>query len=58
MANYISISPSGMGIQRNIPENMNPQQRSKLLNGDASRTTSEGPIIMQHNYPNSFGKPE
>jgi len=47
-----------MGIQRHIPENMNPQQRSKLLNEDASRKTSEMPIIMQHNYPNSLGKTE
>jgi len=50
MANYISIPPSGMGIQRYIPEDLNPQKRSKLLNADASRKTSKGPIIMRHNY--------
>jgi len=58
MENYISIPPSGMRILSHISEDMNPQQRSKVLNGDASRKTSEGPIIRRHNSPNSLGRTE
>jgi hypothetical protein len=58
MANYISIPPSGMVIQRHIPGDLNPQQSSKLLNEDASTKTSEGPIIMWHNYPEFAWKTE
>jgi len=58
MENYNSTPPSGMGILIHISEDMNPQQRSKVLNGDASRKTSEEPIIMRHNSPNSLGTTE
>jgi hypothetical protein len=37
MTNYTSIPPRGMGAQLHIPENLNHQQRSKLLNTAVSR---------------------